>query len=262
MVLIRETLALYTSEVRFVVLLQAIKNWSLKEELQAWISLVTPTRIDKTVYLFFNAWNLQCLYQWRLMKHPNSEPSQLLVDHLALFDPLKGNGSPNKVLDLACGSGRNGLYLLKNNIPVVFADINPAVLDSIADSLNTTTEQADFWLVDFERETKQTSRHSLKHPALQELDDKRFDAILVFNYLHRPLIEGIKKSLVPGGLLFYQTFTSDQATLGRPSNPDYLLQAGELKSWFQDWEIIYYFEGRLDNPLRAVASLVARSPEA
>lgn len=182
------------------------------------------------------------------MKHSNSQPSQLLLDHLPLLESRSHSGYPNKVLDLACGSGRNGLFLLKHNIPVVFADNNPTVFETIRQRCTTLNQKADFWQVDFEQ--------GLEQP----LAGRVFDAILVFNYLHRPLIQNIRESVVEGGLLFYQTFTIDQAELGRPSNPDFLLQPGELKSLFHDWQIIHYFEGRLDDPLRAVASLVARKP--
>jgi len=180
------------------------------------------------------------------------EPSQLLLQHLPLLESLAHKGCSKKVLDLACGSGRNGLYLVKNNIPVVFADNKPSVFETIAERLTTLGalgKDADFWQVDFEQD------------STSPLLGKDFEAILVFNYLHRPLIRRIKESVTPGGLLFYETFTTQQATLGRPKNPDFLLQAGELKSWFKDWELIHYFEGRLDLPDRAIANMVARKPE-
>ncbi|MEY3032876.1 MAG: hypothetical protein RLZZ622_1351, partial [Planctomycetota bacterium] len=60
--------------------------------------------------------------------------------------------------------------------------------------------------------------------------------------------------------LLYETFTAPQAAVGRPSNPDFLLQPGELRGWFKDWEIVAQFEGSDISPPRHFASLVARKP--
>ena len=92
------------------------------------------------------------------------------------------------------------------------------------------------------------------------LPEDTYGAILVFRYLHRPLIPAIKKALRAGGLLFYETFTAAQSRFGKPSNPDFLLQEGELRKWFENWEIIHYFEGIKENPTRAVAQIVCRKP--
>jgi hypothetical protein len=62
------------------------------------------------------------------------------------------------------------------------------------------------------------------------------------------------------GLLIYETFTAEQPRFGKPRNPDYLLQSGELGHMFADWEVIHSFEGIKENPTRAVAQLVARKP--
>jgi SAM-dependent methyltransferase len=56
----------------------------------------------------------------------------------------------------------------------------------------------------------------------------RFDAIVVTNYLHRPLLPVITRSLEPGGVLIYETFAQGNERFGKPSNPDYLLAPGEL----------------------------------
>ena len=112
--------------------------------------------------------------------------------------------------------------------------------------LNTSGHEANCWLVDFES--------SDTNPLV----DRRFDAVLVFNYLHRPLIQRIREATRLGGLVFYETFTVAQRNFGKPSNPDYLLQPGELKEYFEDWEVLHYFEGELVTPERAIANLIAR----
>ena len=98
------------------------------------------------------------------------------------------------------------------------------------------------------------------------LDAETFGAILVFRYLHRPLLAGIKEAVIPGGLVIYETFTVEQAKIGRPRNPDFLLQLGELRDCFREWDILHYFEGIEHDPAsgqpRAIARIVAEKPVA
>jgi len=173
------------------------------------------------------------------------EPDTLLRDHLLLFtDDL--NDRP--LLDLACGDGHNGLFLASRGFTVILADrLEEALLQAkqSSDSLGVAV----------------TLRHiDLEKDNSDPFENDVFSAVLVFRYLHRPLIPHIRKSLRKGGLLMYETFTSEQAQFGRPKNPEHLLMPGELISWFQDWEIIHSFEGIKENPRKAVAQLVCRKP--
>jgi len=175
--------------------------------------------------------------------------SELLVENLSLFENLDGG---NGVLDLACGNGRNGLLLLENNIAVTFADNNKSALSTVGTSIsalrsyNLDLANAECWEVDLEQ------------ASVKPLENRCFDAVLVFNYLHRPLLPAIKQVISQAGLIFYETFTVHQTEFGRPTNPDYLLKENELLDAFKDWEVIKYFEGIKTNPERAIASLVAR----
>ena len=157
------------------------------------------------------------------------------------------------VLDLACGSGRNGLLLVEHDIPVVFADVRREALDQAKRAMGSAgSVTTRFWQIDLEQS------------ALRPLENQRFGAILIFRYLHRPLMRDIKQAILPGGLVVYETFTLDQASLGRPKNPDFLLQSGELRGYFASWNILHYFEGRVENTdtgnPQAIARLVARKP--
>jgi len=71
--------------------------------------------------------------------------------------------------------------------------------------------------------------------------------------------------VVPGGVVVYQTYTVEQAKLGRPRNPDYLLRQGELRGFFAGWDVLTYRElvgpTRRGGPKRAVAGIVARKPD-
>jgi tellurite methyltransferase len=161
-------------------------------------------------------------------------------------------------LDLACGTGRNGLYLLARGVPVVFADRDSECLDQISRQLEAKPftrqkQQGRTWQVDFE------------FPGTRPLEAQSFGAILVFRYLHRPLLHDIKEAVIPGGLLIYETFTVEQARFGGPRNPDFLLRSGELRECFSKWNILHYFEGIEHDPdsgePRAIAQLVAEKPD-
>lgn len=160
-------------------------------------------------------------------------------------------------LDLACGKGRNGLYLINNDIPVIFADVNGEALEQVKQSLNGVNAKrqklAQCWQVDFE----QANRASLQ--------GKSFAAVMVFRYLHRPLFESIKASIKPGGLIIYETFIEQQAQFGRPKNPDFLLKPNELLEQFSGWQILHSFEGVVepinkDDSKQAIANIVAIKP--
>lgn len=170
------------------------------------------------------------------------------------------------VLDLACGSGRNGLYLLNQNIPVVFADIKESALEQVESTVNCHNGEekstASFWQVDFEQD-------SFEQEELKPLAGKSFSAIIVFRYLHRPLFEQIKQAVIPGGYVVYETFTVEQPQFGRPKSPNFLLNHGELAKLFSDWDIIYSFEGVIDaknadanneSGKQAIAQIIARKP--
>jgi len=93
------------------------------------------------------------------------------------------------------------------------------------------------------------------------LEENTLSGVLVFRYLFRPLIPAIKKALVKGGFLFYETYTREHLQFHPSFNPAFLLESGELTEWFQNWEILHSFEGKLKNPDRAVAQLVCRRPD-
>jgi len=176
--------------------------------------------------------------------------SDLVRDYL---EPLRKASAAAPVLDLACGSGRNGLWLVSRGIPVVFADIRQEALDGVRARVSPDRDHlAGFWQVDFE-----AAESGLLEPAA-------FGAVLVFRYLHRPLMVDIKRAVVPGGIVIYETFTTGQAAIGRPTNPDFLLRPGELRDYFCDWPVVHCFEGEVRDPesgrRQAIAQLVARRP--
>jgi len=180
--------------------------------------------------------------------------SLLLSSYLSELKKLPGESS---ILDLACGSGRNGLFCLKHKFPTTFADINEESLSDIKQVITNDKSLQDkslasFWPIDFEQ------------TGVKHLSENSYGAVLVFRYLHRPLMDQIKAAVVPHGLVIYETFTEQQSALGRPKNPDFLLKKGELASYFSGWEILHSFEGiktsDTGNNQQALAQIIARKP--
>ncbi|MBN2123414.1 MAG: class I SAM-dependent methyltransferase [Deltaproteobacteria bacterium] len=172
-------------------------------------------------------------------------PAPLLVE---LLDRILNPPPGGPILDLACGDGHNGVFLAKRGLPVILADHSADVLWRARDLAESQGVDVRLWQVDLEKE------------GAEPLEAGYFGGILVFRYLHRPLIPCIKKGLRPGGVLLYETFTVDQARFGRPRNPDFLLKPGELMAWFEEWEVLYHFEGILKDPDRAMARILCRKP--
>lgn len=177
--------------------------------------------------------------------HTEMEPAALLREYSNLFtkEPLS-----RPVLDLACGGGRNGIYLATLGVPVVLCDISEEALFRARALALEQGVAPDFRVLDLEKS------------GTSPLEEDTCGGMIVFRYLHRPLIPAIKATIRSKGILIYETFTVDQIRYGKPTNPDYLLQSGELRQWFADWEILQYYEGLQPDPERAVAQLVCRKP--
>ncbi|WP_298940015.1 tellurite resistance protein [uncultured Psychromonas sp.] len=171
--------------------------------------------------------------------------AQLLKDNLSLFEPDKG-----VVLDLACGRGQNGLLLKAQNIELVFADLQQQHLSTLHKDFNI--DNSALWQADFESESSLDA---------QKLAQMQLQGILVFRYLHRPLFDSIKQAIKPGGIVIYETFTIENRQFGRPNRADFLLELGELKTVFKEWDILFYFEGIKENPDRAIAQIICQKPD-
>jgi tellurite methyltransferase len=171
------------------------------------------------------------------------KPAKLIRDFENLFSPEDPEG---RIIDLACGEGHNGLFLAMKGCRVILADRSEESLQRARKLAAGVGVQVAFWRVDLEEE------------GVNPLEGRTYDGILVFRYLHRPLLPSIKKALNPGGILIYETYTIEQAQYGKPRNPKHLLEPGELRRWFGDWEVLHYHEGILPDPTRAMAGIVCR----
>jgi SAM-dependent methyltransferase len=148
------------------------------------------------------------------------------------------------VLDVACGGGRHLKW---------FAALGHVVcgVDQDVSAAGVNVPQAQLMEADIE---------SGPWPLSEGGRPQRFGAVVVTNYLWRPLLPTLLQSLAPGGLLLYETFAAGNETVGRPARADFLLQPGELLRLCADLQVVAYENGFLDNPPRFVQRVAAFAP--
>src|ERR1700748_1269674 len=165
--------------------------------------------------------------------HAAAPPSDWIVRWTPLLPPAA------HVLDVACGHGRHVHWLAAAAHRITAIDRDPELLAPLAALATTVVAdlEADPW----------------------PLPGQTFDAVVVTNYLWRPLFPALKAAVAPGGLLIYETFAQAHAALGRPRRPEFLLRPGELLDLLRDgdgrsstaaspsegWHVIAFEEGRL-----------------
>lgn len=151
---------------------------------------------------------------------------------------------PGRVLDVACGRGRHMAWFAAQGFAVTGIDRDTQALEQAREFGRVL--QADI--------------ENAPWPLPRNGPQARFDVVLVTNYLWRPLLPVLLQSVVQGGLLLYETFTVDNASVGKPSRPDFLLQHGELLRICADWNIVAYENGFLNTPERFVQRIAAIAP--
>jgi SAM-dependent methyltransferase len=167
-------------------------------------------------------------------------PSEWLLRHAELIPP------GGRVLDLACGRGRNARWLAEQGWTVLGADRDPEALAGLGQVPGLTTQCLDL----------ENGPWPYNEPI--------FDAVVVCRYLHRPRLPLLAQALRPGGVLIYETFMLGQEKLGRPSNPDFLLRPDELREVFAPLlDIVAFEQGLLSSPhLAMLQRLCATKPVA
>ncbi len=138
--------------------------------------------------------------------HVAGDPSRWIVRWSHLIAPA------GAVLDVAAGGGRHARWLAERGHPVVALERDPTAIAALGripgvDAVAADLEDGSPWPL----------------PS-----DRRFSAVVVTNYLHRPLLPRLLSALGPGGILLYETFARGNERVGKPSNPAFLLAPGEL----------------------------------
>ncbi|MGY1487932.1 class I SAM-dependent methyltransferase [Methylobacillus pratensis] len=153
-------------------------------------------------------------------------PSAWLVEHSHYIKP------GGRVLDVASGAGRNAIWLARQGFRVTAVDRDAKALAT----LKSLAPNVEVQIRDLEQ-------------GVWPYVDEHFNAVVVCRYLHRPLLPALASSLVPGGVLIYETFMQGHEQYGRPSNPDFLLRSNELADTFKPLlRIAAYEEGLLQPP--------------
>ena len=155
------------------------------------------------------------------------------------FAPLVPAGA--HVLDLACGRGRHSRLFAARGCAVTAVDRDAEALAALAGVANVTTLvwnlEASAWPFD---------------------SNRRFDAVVVTRYLHRPLFVDLIRTVADDGVLLYETFAAGNAAFGRPTNPDFLLEPGELLLRTRGClDVVAFEQGQIDEDGVAVVQRIA-----
>jgi SAM-dependent methyltransferase len=137
------------------------------------------------------------------------------------------------VLDVASGAGRHARFFAARGFEVVAVDREAQKLPGVS------FVQAD-----------------LENGKPWPFAGQRFGAIVVTNYLHRPLFGAIADSLEEGGVLIYETFMIGNERFGRPSNPEFLLRPRELAEAFASLQLLSFEEGEVARPKPAMTQRI------
>lgn len=130
------------------------------------------------------------------------------------------------VLDLASGQGRHARLFAERGLAVVAVDREEQTLPNTIRFVKANLEDGNPW----------------------PFEGQRFAAIVVTNYLYRPLMPIIAESLDQAGILIYETFMIGNEKFGRPSNPDFLLRPGELLQAFGALTVVAFEQGEVVRP--------------
>jgi SAM-dependent methyltransferase len=150
--------------------------------------------------------------------------------------PLVSAGGP--VLDVACGGGRHALFFAARGHAVTAVDRDPAAIAALAGQADITALCADI------------------EGGHWPYAGQQFAAVVVTNYLHRPLFPALMAALAPGGVLIYETFAQGNEAYGRPANPDFLLQRGELLRAVGPARVVAYEDLYVEQPRPAMVQRI------
>ena len=122
-------------------------------------------------------------------------------------------------LDLAAGHGRHARLLAAAGLAVEAVDRDAAALAALRGIAGIVVREADL------------------EAGVWPYPEREFDVVVVTNYLWRPLLPHLSRALAPGGVLVYETFGAGNEKLGKPSNPQFLLEPGELLALARDTDL-------------------------
>ena len=163
-----------------------------------------------------------------------------------LVERFAGPLSPGLALDLACGPGRNALYLAQRGWRVTAVDGSPIAIDWLLRRARERKIVVNDRIVDLERGEFQ-------------IEPDTYDLICDCYYLQRSLIPPMKRGVKPNGLVVSIVHLAEP---DQPQGTTTRAYPGELRSYFSDWAILHYYEGKPRESCHqhSVAEIVARRP--
>ena len=168
------------------------------------------------------------------------EPVSVWVQRWTSLVPVGGT-----VLDVACGLGRHTRWFLARGHRVFAVDRSAEAIDGTrALAPSDTVGRLETRVADLEA-------------GPWPFAGQGFDAVVVTNYLWRPLLPVIVDGVAPGGVLIYETFAAGNEAFGKPSRADFLLQPGELLAACAGLRVVAFEDGYLDGPPRRVQRIAA-----
>jgi tellurite methyltransferase len=177
------------------------------------------------------------------------QPSAFLIEalgHIQQRDPRHRQPEALRCIDLACGTGRDAVYLATLGYLSFALDVLPDALQRADDLAARNGVSIHTILHDLERD-----------PTLPA---GAYELITVFHFLHRPLLPAIRQALRPGGFIVYETFHTRNLLTGLPPrSPQHLLQDGELPRAFDGFEILIAHDA-IERDGRFFSQLLARRP--
>ena len=150
---------------------------------------------------------------------------------------------PGKALDVACGTGRNALYLASLGWQVTAVDRSPVAIAALQ-------ERDRRGAIDAQTADLEVGGFTVEAEA--------YDLICDFFYLQRDLFAAIRAGVKPGGVFVGAIHLADASGDARPRNPAFLLRSGELRREFEGWKILFYSEAAESGHRRHAARIVAR----
>ena len=156
---------------------------------------------------------------------------------------------PGRALDIACGVGRHAIFLAEHGWSVTAVDSSRVGIEILRQRAREAGVAVDARVVDLE-----AGEFQIEHET--------YDLICDFYYLQRDLFPAIRAGVKPGGAVAAAIHLNDGNPDAKPHNPAFLLEPGELRTIFSDWEITYYREGPSDEGghHHDTAYLIARKP--
>jgi len=172
--------------------------------------------------------------------HTSSQASNWIARWASLIRP------GGRVLDVACGHGRHSHWLAQMGFEVTALDRDAQALAATQAQWPANTRPGQLVQADIENA-------DWPLPHLQG----QWDAVIVTNYLWRPLWPTLLAALAPNGVYLHETFAHGNASVGKPSRPDFLLAPGELLQVCSSLRVVAFEDGFATDPERFVQRIAA-----